>query len=379
MRPIRLGSLLLALVTLVGCDALRRPSASKRSASSSALDEQVLVNDTAFDLALTAQGAALLWAPRVRNEAALFALSLSRDGAPQGAPAALVKPTEAPGEISDLAATLARDELIAAWVERGRDRGRVRAASRAVGADARLLDLGGAWFAPKPARGNLAIATQSDAAIVFARGEASACVDAASDHCFTFSMQKIQQGRVDPRGFPLIVPSPCAENSLAFAVTGRDLHYGVCTRASSKPVTTFFTIRAEPEYARADPLLPGCRPLAVVELGGSVRLIADCDGQRRAAHVGANNDAVDIEDLPSPAVECQGERARVRFGQGWFELDAPRAQLHALLPSVIAPRGSRAVFTGSALLVAEAKDGNLKLSRYACRAGTLRQLSETAR
>jgi hypothetical protein len=371
--------LFVALITLTGCESLRRHSLAKKSASVASEDERVLANDTAFELTVDARYATLLWAPHARQSAALFAQRLGPDGAAGGAPTVLVRPGQATGELSDLAAVSREDELVAAWVERGRDRARIRAVYRSSGAPARLLELGPAWFAPRPARGNLAIATQGSAALVFARGEASPCVDDASDPCFTFSMQKIQQGRVDPRGFPLIVPTPCTESSLAFAVTGRDLHYGVCTRSSGKPVTTLFTIRAEPEYARADPILPGCRPLSVVALGGTVRLVADCDGQRRAAHVGPDNSAVEIEDLPSPALECQNERARIRFGAAWFELDAPRSELHALLPSVIAPRGSRAVFTGSTLLVAQAKGGKLELARYACRAGILRQLPETAR
>lgn len=372
LRSLLLGSLL-GSVLLLGCDALRRHSSSKDGAHETSEEDRALVNETAFELAPAARGATLAWAPRSRR-AAIFTQPLGADGAALGPALPLVKPEQAPGEVSDLGLALAQNELVAVWVERSRDRARVRAASRIAGAPAQVLELGAGWFAAKAARGNLAIANQGAAAIVFARGEATGCVDGADDHCFTFSMQRVEQGHIDKRGFPLIVPSPCAENSLAFAVTGRDLHYGVCTRSSGKPVTTLFTIRAEPEYARADPILPGCRPLAVVELSGSVRLVADCDGQRRAAHVGADNGAVDIEDLPSPAVECRGERARIRFGEAWFELDAPRAQLQALLPSVIAPRGSRAVFTGSALLVAQAKSGKLELTRYACRAGVLRQL-----
>jgi hypothetical protein len=373
----------LALITLTSCDSLRRHSLANKAEGEASQDDRVLANETAFALTPSARGATLLWAPRTRRGAALFAQRLGADGTAQGAPTALVKPGEAPGEISDLVATSQANELVAAWVQRDRDRARVRGVSwrpdaagkpKAADSTGTLLNLGPAWFAPHPVRGNLAVATQGAAAIVFARGEATPCVEDASDHCFTFSMQKIEQGRVDPRGFPLIVPSPCAESSLAFTVTGRDWHYGVCTRSSGKPLTTLFTIRAEPEYARADPILPGCRPLSVVELGGTVRLIADCDGQRRAAHVGPDNTAVEIEDLPSPALECQAERARIRFGQAWFELDAPRSELHALLPSVIAPRGSRAIFTGSTLLVARAKGEKLELSRYACRAGILRQL-----
>jgi hypothetical protein len=239
-----------------------------------------------------------------------------------------------------------------------------------------LLELGAAWFAPRAARGNLAVATQGNAALVFARGEATPCVDGTSEHCFSFAMQKLEQGRASSRGFPLIVPAPCPETSLAFTVTGRDLHYAVCTRTNQKSMTTLFTIRAEPEYARADPVLPGCRPLGLVELSGSVRLVADCDGQRRAAQVGPDNSAVTVEELPSPVLECQGNRARIRFGESWVELDKPRVNLHALLPSVVAPRGSRAVFTGSALLVAAAKAGKLTLTRYACQAGVLRQLPD---
>ena len=113
-------------------------------------------------------------------------------------------------------------------------------------------------------------------------------------------------------------------------------------------------------------------------LGGAPRLVADCDGRRRAARPGRENAEVAVEELPSPGVQCDGTRARVRTGDSWLELDAPRGGLQALLPSVIAPRGSRAVFAGSALIVARAEKGKLELTRYACQAGVLRQLPADA-
>lgn len=336
----------------------------------------MLANESAFELIAKASGAALLWAPRERNSAALLALALAPDGTAAGAPTALVEPSAAPGELSDLSAIFAGDELTAAWVERSAKRARLRAVVQTAGVEPRLLELGAAWFAPSPARGNLAVAAQGKAALVFARGEATACVDGKSEQCFSFTMQKLEQGRANSRGFPLIVPTPCAETSLAFTVTGRDLHYAVCARANQEPLTTLFTIRAQPEYARADPVLPGCRPLALLALGGSVRLVADCGGERRSAHVGPDNSAVTVEELPSPDLDCQGARPRIRFGESWVELDAPSVNLQALLPSVVAPRGSRAVFTGRALLVAAAKGGKVTLTRYACQAGILRQLAD---
>jgi hypothetical protein len=64
----------------------------------------------------------------------------------------------------------------------------------------------------------------------------------------------------------------------------------------------------------------------------------------------------------------------VRLGSGWLALDQPLDHLELLLDSSLSPPGSRAVWTGSVLLVARAH-GQLELDRYSCEGGVLRQLS----
>jgi hypothetical protein len=290
----------------------------------------------------------------------------------------LLKKEQAAGDISDLVASASASALTVAWLERDLRKTRARAVYRPTNGAPSVLELGTAWRAAEPSRGHLAIAAQGDSTLVFARGESAACLDQNVSDCFSFSMHRVREGKVERQGFPLLVPKPCADGSIALATQGRDLHYAVCSTAEGKPVTTLFRVVAEPAYARADPVFPGCRPISLIEWSGAPRLVADCDGRRRAARPGRENAEVAVEELPSPGVQCDGTRARVRTGDSWLELDAPRGGLQALLPSVIAPRGSRAVFAGSALIVARAEKGKLELTRYACQAGVLRQLPADA-
>lgn len=337
-----------------------------------------LRNPSAFELIATPTGATLVWAPAEREHGALAARKLSASGAFAAPASALVEKERAPGEISDLVATPSSGGLTVAWVERDLRKAQARALYQPANGAPRVLELGAAWHAAEPSRGNLAVATQGDSTLVFARGESAMCLDENVSDCFAFSMHRIREGKAERQGFPLLVPKPCSEGSLALATHGSDLHYAVCANPDGKPVTTLFRVVAEPAYARADPVLSGCRPLSLVEWDGAPRLVADCNGSRRAARAGRENAAVAVEELPSPVVQCNGNRARVRAGDSWLELDAPRGNLQALLPSVMAPRGSRAVFTGAALLVARANNGKLELTRYACQAGILRQLPTDA-
>jgi hypothetical protein len=333
-----------------------------------------LRNASAFELIATPTGATLVWAPAEREHGALAERELTASGAPATPAVALLGKERAAGEISDLVASPSGDALIVAWVERDPRNAQARALYRPAHGAPLVLELGSAWRAAEPSRGHLAVASQGDSTLVFARGESAACLDENVSDCFSFAMHRIRQGKVERQGFPLLVPKPCSDGSLALATQGNDLHYAVCANPDGKPVTTLFRVVAEPAYARADPVLSGCRPLSLVEWGGAPRLVADCDGQRRAARAGRENAAVAVEELPSPVVQCSENRARLRAGDSWLELDAPRSNLQALLPSVMAPRGSRAVFTGTALLVARANKDHLELTRYACQAGILRQL-----
>ncbi|HET9933850.1 MAG TPA: hypothetical protein VFQ35_24265, partial [Polyangiaceae bacterium] len=204
----------------------------------------------------------------------------------------------------------------------------------------------------------------------------SECVDSGRRECSGFSWWRLVGGRAESQGFSLSVPAPCTEHAVSLLGAPGKLAYSVCSdQAGAERRTTLFTVQTDPQYARADPVLPGCQPLGLFGEGSSVWLIGECEGKRRAARAGADNGPVEVRDVASPRVECVGGKARLRAGPIEVELNAPRARLELVLPTVLAPRGSRAVWSGEALLVAAAPLRKLSLARYACEGNQLKEVS----
>jgi hypothetical protein len=83
----------------------------------------------------------------------------------------------------------------------------------------------------------------------------------------------------------------------------------------------------------------------------------------------------EIQRLDVRGLVCGPHGARVRLGSGWLGLDQPLDHLELLLDSSLSPPGARAVWTGSALLVARGVQGKLVIDRYGCEGGVLQQLS----
>jgi hypothetical protein len=147
----------------------------------------------------------------------------------------------------------------------------------------------------------------------------------------------------------------------------------VCTDDGKGPVTTVFTITPEPAYARAEQVLSGCEPAGTFVWKDSAWLVAECQGNRRAARIGAGDEVVEYLDMRAPKLECRSGIARIRASAFELVLDEPRPRLEALLPTGIAPRGSRAVFNGNALLVASNAGTSLRLARYPCNGDRLEE------
>jgi len=359
------------LVLAVACQGENPAKPAKPVASSSASAAPAvasagsrLSSPTAFELTAGARGAILLWAPVGANRPELLSLELDASGTRRGSASVLLDGNARGGEISDLSAAFVGEHLAVAWLERTAEKARVRATWAAP--KARVFELGTAWRGPPTARGNVVVAARRGAALVFARGDEAGCIEPGKHACYAFLFHELSADRATRTGLPLSVPVPCTDNATSLVVLPERYHYGVCTDTGGDPVTTVFTITPEPAYARADPVLRGCEPSGTFTWKGSAWLVADCQGSRRAARVGGGDEDVEYLDMRSPRLECRSGVAAIRASGFDLVLDEPRAHLEALLPSAIAPRGSRAVWTGRALLVASSAGTALRLARYAC-------------
>jgi hypothetical protein len=305
-----------------------------------------------------------VFAPQGARGPALASVSFDASGTRNGSASPVLAAAARGGDVTDVSAAYVGERLAVAWIERSRDAAGVRATWAEPKAP--VLELGAAWRGPPAARGNVIVAAWRGSALVFARGDEAPCVEPGKIACYAFSFHELGAEGAKRGPVSLSVPVPCTDNATSLVVLPERYHYGVCTEAGKGPVTTVFTITPEPAYARADPVLEGCVPVGTFTWRGAAWLAADCQGNRRAARIGAADEAVEYLELRSLALECRAGAATVRAPGLDFPLDSPRGRLEALLPSAVAPRGARAVWTGQALLVASTAATSLRLARYVC-------------
>jgi hypothetical protein len=294
----------------------------------------------------------------------LASVALDAAGTRRGSLSPVLAAGARDGDVTDVSAAFVADRLAVAWVERRRDGARVRATWAEPKAP--VFELGAAWRGPPSARGNVIVAGRRSAALVFARGEEAPCVEPGMNACFGFSFHELGAEGAKRGPVSLSVPVPCTDHATSLVVLPERYHYGVCTEGGKGPVTTVFTITPEPAYARAEPVLEGCEPAGTFTWRSSAWLVAECQGNRRAARIGAGDEEVEYLDLRALRLDCRAGAAAVRAAGLELVLDSPRGRLEALLPNTLAPRGSRAVWTGQTLLVASSVGTSLRLARYAC-------------
>ena len=361
------------VITLAGvsvaCDedvAQSSPSKTEplaRGPSSSPLAlRAVLASPTAFDLIATFDGAKLVWASK-SDGFELLEQPIGRDGRLKGGVAELAG-GGARGRVTDLVAAQLDRGVAVAWVEQLGNEARASATVSDGRGAHEIVDLGAAWPTRTVHRGNLALAGAREYALVFVRGTEEPCSE-GQKQCFGFGLYRLEAtGAANARGLPLSVPVPCSEYSTLLSVVEGRWHYAVCTLADAAPVTTLFNIQFEPEYAAAEQLLKGCRPLGLFEHDREVWLSADCDGKRRVTRGSGTLRAT--HELSGLVFECGSGQPRLRSGDFELRLAAPRSHVHTLLGPPWVPERARAVWTGAALVVASADRGGVSLTRYAC-------------
>jgi hypothetical protein len=371
-----MARLLVALACALGLAACDEKTKAPEEAS--ALASVRLSTPTAFEWVALRDGAALLFAPRDDAAGAIVRRDFTRDARPKSEkPTRLLPPELAQGELTDLAATAVGDALALAWVER--ERGKARAFGAFVDANhpPRRVELGATFLPPRAARGNVTLVKQGDAALAFARLAETSCVNPHERGCSAFELFTLSPDGAKTVGLPLVVPAPCADHSALLAVVGERFHYALCAGSEAEPKTTWFSIQPDPEYARADQVLAGCRPLAAFSWDGAAYLAGDCERGRRFARVPGGDGRIEEGELDSAS--CDGGKLGVRLGERRLVFSEPRAGLHAFFGTETLPRGARAVWTGAALLVADAPAARLSLSRFTCEGNVLRRAAlETA-
>ncbi|MGC4093889.1 MAG: hypothetical protein QM756_39485 [Polyangiaceae bacterium] len=371
--------LLCAGLACASCSLLRRHGEATESHPLSP-QGKLLASRSAFELTASENGAALAWSPRDKGHGALLLSEFAPDGVERAQARALLAPAADVGDVSELGLVSNARQLGLAWLEKSWGKARLRAIAGAAN-EAKLtpVELSESSAPTRGERGNFAIVedrAQAGALSVLGRAEKAVCVESDSHDCSRFAWWRLSAGRAEARGFPLSVPSPCGAHALELLNEPRGMHYAVCSGGSaSEAVTTLFTIQREPAYARADKLPKSCNPVGLFEHEQAVWLVVECGEQRRAVRVNGDNAKIELQELSSPRLSCVEGRAELHAGPIQLTLSEPRAGLSALLPRTIAPRESRAVWCGSALLVAATHGDVLELTRYACEGNALRQLA----
>lgn len=346
------------------------PSASPSSAPRTLTDEE-LSSPTAFELAASGDGLTLLWARASKDVGWLRGASLSQQGSLVGTPVSPSLPARALGKVTDLNASFVGDALAVAWVEQSATEARAEAAFLRGGVGAPLIDLGPAALSAESARGNLALVAEAERgrALTMWRGLSAPCEQAGDSQCTSFTFRRLAEDGAETTGLPLSVPAPCVAHSVQLVVSPGRFHYGVCTREGAEPTTTMFHIQYDPQYARADPMLRGCTPLATLVRGAEPFLVGDCHGKRRVVSL--------LEDKPrsialdAPELRCTAERAVLSQGPFTLELHEPRAGLESVIPATWLPSGARAGWTGKSLVVVYRNGPRLESRTWLCKSGRL--------
>jgi hypothetical protein len=354
------------LAAVGGCDRGSEPAASTAStpapsAAPAPARRHPVASEASFDLALTADGALLVWAA----QGEIRALPLDRAGIPRGEAKRLAR-AEPGASLGEIAAASSARLLAVGWIERAGDVGVARAAlgDPAVGTFAEAVPISAATSGGEGRRGSIALATDGERMVAFVRGEPEPCRDDRAKACTRFAFSDLAGPSPRPRRVPLSVPSPCAHAIAGIVVLDGRWHYAVCSTTSGREVTTTFRIQYEPRYAEAHEVLAGCSPAGATRAGEAMILAADCKSGRRGVRVAAADAVPAPLDLAPASVECA--RGRPLLSPIPLHLSEARDGLAPLLPADVAPLGSRAVWTGTTLLVARYVAGHVAVHRYGC-------------
>jgi hypothetical protein len=317
----------------------------------------------------------VVWAPPREAGGGILSRELDALGAARGQSRRLAQ-TGDEGEVTEIAAAAAGARRVGVvWIESRSSGSRTRALLAKLDdlAQAVTSVIAAPGAAPSGVRGRVAAASVGSGRvrILYATGR-SECVAGNVGPCVGYGFRELEDPP-PPRQEPwLSVPQPCTDGSATLGGLDGRLFYALCSHSGEAPLTTAYSINFDPEYARADEVLKGCTPIGMTAIDSATVLLgADCGSVRRAARLTLDAAQAAEISLSELRIDCDAERATIR-ANGWgLPLDVPRDRLEAILPPSVAPLGSRAISTGSAVLVARPGNAGLELHRLACVSGVL--------
>jgi hypothetical protein len=353
----------------VACE--RASEVAPPRASLAASGSRQLATPTAFDLAPAPGGAVLAWAPagggRLQWE------RFDADGKPVAGEGARAHVAGVGAAVTDLVLAANGADIALAWTEASSAPPTLRAAWSSSAGEARTFELGASFSGEGANRGALALVGRERGALLLARGLEAPCSDTRERACSAFHFFEIAPEAARPTGLSLTVPNPCAAHSAQLVSAQRapggeagPFEYAICAGPAGASALTVFSIQPSPAYAAAEEALAGCAPLGAGRFGGEATFVASCGRQRRSVSVSADGGALVARNLDERGLICDASGALLRFGNRWLRPSEPLGRLELLLNDDLAPTGARAVWTGAALLVAQASERQLSLRRYGC-------------
>jgi hypothetical protein len=379
-RTMRLTAFALLLGSTLACDRRATPSATDPAPSSPAplpsarqprplVDPLRLAHARGFEFIALTDGA-LLITVEAGAPGAIRARRLDRHGRETGASFAV---TSGNDPIVEIAAAARGARGFVVWAAGVGDGIAVRSAvgDLAARSFAPHVELG-ASVADGDVGSRFALSVGDDAgdeaATLLYRTRAGDC-GAANAGCASFAFAAIGGTNHERRGFPLVVPEPCPLPLVGYVGIGRRSYYGLCSRAGGTPKSTIFALQPEPMYAGAEVALSGCTPLGALRLGNAAAFVAQCGPERSIARAEIVDRPPSVVPL-EPSTRCAGGAPVIdsAVGAGFhWPLTTPQDRLELLLPRAVASARGRAVWTGGALLVAEASALSLRFRRFECR------------
>lgn len=334
-----------------------------------------VASPAAFDLVATGDGAVLFFAAPESQGGVLRAVSLDPRGATRGRETVVADraASATPLQVSEVAAASAGGRLGVAWIT---NEANVQTEVHATfgGAEALAfapaMSLGNSAAIAPGARGRLAMSASEDGVLTLTYRKADGTCESESGSCARYQHRRIGRPEAAARGSENNeVRVPCEPLLPGSVWTAGVWFTGVCSAVDGAR-SHVFAIRQEPSYAAVYDGPQGCLPVGVVALADGAASVTACAEGRQVARLASDGRASESITQATFTTVCAGGHAELRAtGESRtivHPLSAPQSRVEAMLPPSIALPGSRAVWTGEALLVASPQGGDLFLRRYAC-------------
>ncbi len=343
----------------------------------------------AFDLVATEHGGLLVWGRPSALGGGLRVLALDPEGGVKGADGRVVSTRDStpdaassmiPPQAIEIAVAAGGGRVGVVWVRQNQLQLDVRAA---VGNDSGAFgppqQLGSTQTGSVGTRGAIAVAASPNGAFRALSRLGTGSCESGHARCGRFAVFRLRtRARAKStkrRNGDMSVPEPCTRGAVGFAYAGQSWYYAVCSQAGESMETTVFGIKPSTSYAHSEQIMRGCAPQGVTAMGVKVFVAADCQDRRHAVVLSDAGRRVGPALPLRRQVECREGRPVVQLHEGQdLVLSAPRSGLSPLLPPRVAPAGSRAVWTGRAILVGVPIGREVALRRYGCADGRFRRL-----